>query len=224
MIGARADFGIRQNFFNMKNKEMNKMTESKLENFVKKEIFDSKQVKLMIEKEAISLARYILNNNVTEIVTVTVLEGGKYFALKLMEKIEILIYNLNKSYYLKTINDAVKISSYDGTNSGKIEFTKALSANIADKIVLIIEDIVDSGKTMNYLLKYMEKYNPKKVLVASLCIRNKDNANISKILDPNYYFGFITNSDDWFIGCGLDYNGQFRELESVYSLKDQYKY
>jgi len=224
MFTCRPEVIIKQNFLNYKPKEMKKMTDARLEDYVKRELFNSKQIEIMIEKEAIALAKYIINNNVSEFVTITVLEGAKYFALKLIEKIEILIYNLNKKFDFKTINDTVKISSYDGTNSGKIEFTKTLSANIANKTVLIIEDIIDSGKTMQYLLKYLEKYNPKKILIASLCVRNNNNSNVQKILDPNYHFGFITTSKDWFIGCGLDYNGQFRELDGIYALKDKYKY
>ena len=88
-----------------------------------------------------------------EIVLICILKGAVYFMVDLSKNI------LNSSVIL----DFMKVSSYgDGTEtSGKVDLKVDLSTNIENKNVIIIEDIIDSGYTLNYLYDYLKSKNPK---------------------------------------------------------------
>lgn len=109
----------------------------------------------------------------------------------------------------------VKISSYDGmssTNDVKVEL--GINVDIQGKDVIIVEDIIDTGATLNQFLMDVKAEKPSSVKLVSLVVKR----DAMKFDIPIDYFGFnIPN--DFVIGYGLDYNEYGRELSSLYRLK-----
>tara|TARA_B100000579_G_C22572778_1_gene729705 strand:- start:187 stop:705 length:519 start_codon:yes stop_codon:yes gene_type:complete len=103
----------------------------------------------------------------------------------------------------------IQISSYLGTESGDLKLHLGLDEKyILNKNVVIVEDIIDSGKSIKYLKKYISKMNPKSIKIASLLVKK---ANI-ELCD---WYGFKI-SDKFVIGFGLDLDGSFRYLKDIY--------
>ena len=110
--------------------------------------------------------------------------------------------------------DFVKISSYVGKKSiGLINMTKGLDLEIKDRSVIIIEDIIDSGKSINYLYDYISNLEPKDIAVISLLAKK----SISKLNFNIDFIGFEISSQ-FVVGYGLDYNQKLRNLKSIYKL------
>ena len=103
------------------------------------------------------------------------------------------------------------VSSYDGTSSsGEVKVTLDLSTAIEGQHVILIEDIVDTGLTMNYLRKSIESRNPASLTTVSL-LEKPEALKVPCKLD---YVGFkIIN--EFVVGYGLDYNGYFRNLPYI---------
>ena len=110
--------------------------------------------------------------------------------------------------------DFIKISSYLGKKSfGKINMTKGLDLEIRDRNVIIVEDIIDSGRSINYLYDYISNLNPKDIAVISLLAKK----SISKLNFKIDFIGFEISSE-FVVGYGLDYNQKLRNLKSIYKL------
>ena len=110
--------------------------------------------------------------------------------------------------------DFIKISSYKGKKSvGRINMTKGLDLDIKDRSVIIIEDIIDSGSSINYLYDYISNLKPKDIAVISLLAKK----GISKLNLKIDIIGFEISSE-FVVGYGLDYNQKLRNLKSIYKL------
>ena len=111
--------------------------------------------------------------------------------------------------------DFMKVNSYVGKEtSGKIQLEKDININIEDRRVIIVEDIIDSGLTMNYLHKHISAYNPRDITIVTLLSKNNNytlNFNIDII-------GFEITSE-FVVGYGLDLDQRFRQLDSLYTLE-----
>lgn len=109
----------------------------------------------------------------------------------------------------------IKVSSYSGTEStGKVRSILGLEEKIEGKYVLIVEDIVDTGISMNHLLHALSGYNPAKLSIATL-LHKPDAFQFNYALD---YVGFeIPNK--FVVGYGLDYDGLGRNLPDIYQLR-----
>ena len=124
------------------------------------------RIKVLIDEEELGkrveeLAVEISNNyNGEEIVLVCILKGAVYFAVDLSKKI-------NNS---EVILDFMKVSSYGSStqSSGKVELKVDLSSDIEGKNVIIVEDILDTGYTLNYLYDYLKSKNPKTLKICVL--------------------------------------------------------
>tara|TARA_B100000029_G_scaffold89513_1_gene79224 strand:+ start:74 stop:592 length:519 start_codon:yes stop_codon:yes gene_type:complete len=107
--------------------------------------------------------------------------------------------------------DFVKIRSYDGDSStGTIKFRKDISANIDDRDVIIVEDIIDSGFTINFLVNRLRESGPKSVAVATALYKKE----VAKLDFEVEYVGFEIPSE-FVVGYGLDYNEKYRNLKDV---------
>jgi hypoxanthine phosphoribosyltransferase len=108
------------------------------------------------------------------------------------------------------------VSSYGqrATSSGVVRILKDLDRDIAGRHVIVVEDIVDSGLTLSWLLKYLESRSAASVEVVAL-LRKPDAV---KVTIPVKYIGFdIPN--EFVVGYGLDYRERYRELPYVGVLK-----
>lgn len=166
-------------------------------------------VKILIEKEQvkkriIELAERISKDyNGEDITIICVLKGAAYFALDLSKKIK------NSDI----IMDFVKISSYGNNQretTGKINFKLDISENIEGKNVIIIEDIIDSGITLNYLYNYLNEKNPKTLKICVLLDKKERRVKPIKV----DYVGFEIENK-FVLGYGLDYDEKYRNLEYI---------
>ena len=109
----------------------------------------------------------------------------------------------------------VRLSSYKGTeSSGKIETVYGLEMEVKGRHIIVVEDIVDSGRTLHYFLDYLKQQNPETVELASLLLK-PEALQFPVQLD---YLGFEI-PEKFVIGYGLDYDGLGRNLEDIYQLK-----
>lgn len=108
--------------------------------------------------------------------------------------------------------DFMAISSYGSStrSSGVVRILKDLDEEVEGRRLLIVEDIVDSGLTLQYLLDYLERRNPKDIRVVALVKKDKPEA-ISVQVDR---VGF-TVPDEFVVGYGLDYAGEYRNLPFI---------
>lgn len=135
-----------------------------------------------------------------ELVLVGVLKGSVPFLVDLMRHIDL---GLSVEF--------VGVSSYEGKKStGNVRITHDLTFDIKDKHVIIVEDIIDTGLTIDYLLELFNVRNPKSLKVCTLL--SKPEAHIMKhTLD---YVGFEITKE-FVIGYGLDLDGKYRNLPYI---------
>ncbi len=132
-----------------------------------------------------------------EIVVVPVLKGSFVFAADLVRQIDVPL-----------AIDFLGLRSYEGTeSSGVVQITSDLTKSVEGKHVLVIEDIVDTGLTMQYLLQNLETRKPASVKLASL-LHKPARARVKIPID---YLGF-TIDDVFVIGYGLDFDQHYRNL------------
>ena len=111
--------------------------------------------------------------------------------------------------------DFVKIRSYEGDSStGTIKFRKDISADIDDRDIIIVEDIVDSGFTINFLVNRLKESGPKSVSVATILFK-KEVAKLDFEID---YVGFEI-PPEFVVGYGLDHDEKYRNLKDVMVLE-----
>jgi hypoxanthine phosphoribosyltransferase len=110
----------------------------------------------------------------------------------------------------------VGVSSYGaGTeSSGKITVTKKLDVDIKGKDVLIVEDIVDTGRTLQFIVSYLKSFNPKSIKACSL-IDKKERREVDIVVD----YACHEVSDGFLVGYGLDHDENYRNLPAIYHLK-----
>jgi hypoxanthine phosphoribosyltransferase len=108
----------------------------------------------------------------------------------------------------------VRFSSYDGMNStGTVKELLGLNQSLKGRTVVVVEDIIDSGLTMQELLVYLQKFEPAELKVASLLVKP---GNLQVKLNVNYTCFEIPN--DFIVGYGLDYDGYGRNLPAIYTV------
>jgi hypoxanthine phosphoribosyltransferase len=112
--------------------------------------------------------------------------------------------------------DFMSISSYgDGTRSGVVRILKDLDESITGKDVILVEDIIDTGLTLTYLLATLSARRPATLEVCGLL--DKSARRIVEV--PIRYKGFDI-PDEFVIGYGLDHEGRYRNLRSVVGVRD----
>ena len=108
--------------------------------------------------------------------------------------------------------DFIAVSSYgkETRSSGQVKLTRDLDANIEGKTVIVVEDILDTGLTLQYLLRVFEQRKPKRLRVAVLL--DKQERRIAAVRAD--YVGF-TIPNEFVVGYGLDYDERYRNLPHV---------
>lgn len=141
-----------------------------------------------------------------DLVLVTVLRGGLFFLADLCRTIDLPLQL-----------DFMAVSSYSArAHMGFVRITKDLDDDIAGASVLVVEDIIDTGLTLNYLLGVLRSRGPASVEVAVLLDRD-----VRRIVDlPIAYRGFRI-PDRFVVGYGLDLRGRMRELPYLATLPDE---
>ncbi len=138
-----------------------------------------------------------------DVVMLCILNGAFMFAADLMKKLT-----------LPCRVTFVKVTSYQGTNSvGAVKELIGLNEDLTGKTVVILEDIVDTGRTIEQILETVKAKNPAEIKIATMLF--KPTACIRPVkLD---YVG-LEIPDDFMVGYGLDYDGFGRNLPDMYTL------
>ncbi|XP_050978592.1 phosphoribosyltransferase domain-containing protein 1b [Labeo rohita] len=165
------------------------------------------------------LARNIMDDlGDHDIVVLCVLKGGYQFCADLVDCIKVLCRNSNKTLPMRV--DFIRLKSYlndQSTQDLHIEGAENLSV-LSGKNVLIVEAIVDTGKTMKTLLDHVEALKPKMIKVAGLLVK-RVSSGTGYLPD---YVGFeIPNR--FVVGYALDYNEYFRDLNHICVISDRGK-
>lgn len=132
---------------------------------------------------------------------VCVLKGGSFFLCELAKRITVPVSL-----------DFMSVSSYGGDtkSSGVIKIVKDLDEPLRDKNVIVVEDIVDSGRTLSYLLDMLKARGPKSMALYTL-LDKPDRRVIDVKVD---YTGFQI-PDEFVVGYGLDYDQRYRNLPYI---------
>ncbi len=153
-----------------------------------------------------TLAKKIENDyNDKDFIMVGLLKGSITFMVDLMRKVD-LDFSI----------DFISVSSYgSGTKStGRVNIQKDLSLPVENKDVIIIEDIIDSGHTLDFIQKYLTAKRAKSVKICTLF--NKPERRETEI---NVDYTGMVIPDEFIVGYGLDYNEKYRNLPYVGILK-----
>ena len=136
-----------------------------------------------------------------EVHLIGVLKGSVFFVCELAKRITVPV-----------TMDFMSVSSYgkDTKSSGVVKIVKDLDESIKDKDVIVIEDIVDSGNTLSYLLENLEARQPKSLKLCTLL--DKPERRV-KYVDVDYT-GFQI-PDEFVVGYGLDYDQKYRNLPFI---------
>ena len=160
-----------------------------------------------IQKRVVELASQISADyaDTGELVMVGVLKGAFIFLADLSRRLSIP----------RTI-EFIAVSSYGSTSvsSGAVRLVMDVRGNIEGKHVLIVEDIVDTGHTLKYLIGMMKSHRPASVKTAAL-VRKAESAQVDVTID---YLGFDIGNE-WVVGYGLDYAEQDRTLPYIGIIK-----
>ena len=127
----------------------------------------------------------------SELLVVCILQGSFLFSTDLVRKMS-----------PKFVLDFMEISSYrcEKKSSGKIQLIRDLQHEARNRDVLIVEDIVDTGATLNFIYDHLGKHEPRSIETAALLVKKKSQEKSP----PVRYSGFVI--DDLFaVGCGMDY-------------------
>ena len=113
--------------------------------------------------------------------------------------------------------DFMAVSSYSGTNStGAVKINKDLNQDIGDRHIILVEDILDSGVTLNYLKNYLMVSKPASISIATLLDKP---ARRRADVQPDY--SCFEVPDAFVVGYGLDYNEHYRNLPYIGILKPE---
>ena len=137
---------------------------------------------------------------------VGVLKGAVVFLADLMRAVDIPL-----------AADFIAVSSYGGNTrtSGVVKITADLSISIEERHVVIVEDIIDSGRTISYLKRNLETRHPASLRVMAL-LDKVERREVDVELD---YVGF-TIPNEFVVGYGLDYHGLYRNLPCIAALEE----
>ena len=132
---------------------------------------------------------------------ICVLKGGVFFMCELAKRIEVPVSM-----------DFMAISSYgaDTKSSGVIKIVKDLDESITGKDVLVVEDIVDSGRTLSYLLAMLKERKPNSLKLCTLLDKPE-----RRVIDVNVDYTGFQIPDEFVVGYGLDYAQKYRNLPYI---------
>ena len=133
---------------------------------------------------------------------ICILKGGVFFTCELAQRITVPV-----------TMDFMSVSSYgdDTKSSGVVRIVKDLDESLADKEVLIVEDIIDSGRTLAYLIEVLKQRGPKSIHLCTLL--DKPERRVKKQVKVDYTC--FTIPDEFVVGYGLDYAQKYRNLPYI---------
>lgn len=167
----------------------------------------SEQIRVMISEQEVDTriaelaAKISADFQGEEILAVAILRGGAYFCTELTKRITVPV-----------VLDFVEASSYgnETQSSGEVKITKDLKERVEGRNVIVIEDIIDTGRTLSLLMENLKGRNPKSLKLCTL-LDKPDRRVVEVSVDYN---GFqIPN--EFVVGCGMDYAQRYRNLPYI---------
>src|SRR6056297_57644 len=146
-------------------------------------------------------------------------QGKQLICIGVLRGAVIFLADLARYIKVPIIIDFMDISSYGASteSSGVVRIVKDLDENIEKKDVLIVEDIVDTGLTLDYIIRMLKSRNPASLKVCTL-LNKKERRQIDIPID---YCGFEI-PDKFVVGYGLDFDGLYRNIPYILVLKPMY--
>ncbi len=127
-----------------------------------------------------------------------------------------VLSGLLKRLQLNVSLELIKLKSYEGENStGAVRKLIGLTTSLKDKHVLIVEDIIDTGHTLEYVMELIKAHEPASIETATLLIK----PDVFKDKFPVRYQGLVI-PNKFVVGFGMDYDGQGRQLPDIYAATD----
>ena len=127
----------------------------------------------------------------------------------------IFLADLTRAVTIAHKVDLVGVSSYSGTSTtGIIKFTKEPDLDLKGKDILIVEDIVDTGRTLSALLNFFKTYQPRSMKVCAL-INKEERRDAPIVVD----YSCFDVEEGFIVGYGLDYDQNYRNLPAIFDLK-----
>lgn len=167
----------------------------------------SEHVRVMLTEEEVDAKIQEIGERITrdyagkQVHLVCVLKGGSFFMCELAKRIQ-----------LPVSLDFMSVSSYgsDTKSSGVVKIIKDLDEPLAGKEVIVIEDIVDSGRTLSYLMKILESRGPKSLALCTLLDKPE-----RRVIDVKVDYTGFEIPDEFVVGYGLDYDQRYRNLPYI---------
>lgn len=167
----------------------------------------SEHIEMLIDEEKVNNKIREIGKQISEdyagkkVHLVCVLKGGSFFMCELAKRISIPVSL-----------DFMSVSSYGGEtqSSGVVKIVKDLDEPLEGKDVIVIEDIVDSGRTLSYLLELLQKRNPKSLALCTLLDKPD-----RRVVDVEMNYTGFQIPDKFVVGYGLDYDQQYRNLPYI---------
>ena len=158
--------------------------------------------KSMLQRRIKELAKQIENDyKGKDLTVICLLKGSIYFTA-----------DLTKYLRKNVIVECMRLSSYEGTNStGVIKMKLDLDEPVTGKHILIVEDIIDTGRTLSYLVDYLKGEKPASLKICTLL--DKPDRRVVK-MTPDYSGFTIPNL--FVIGYGMDYDEKYRNLPAIH--------
>lgn len=177
---------------------------SMLENDIQEILFSEDQLKARVREIAQEIERDYAGK---EIMLISVLRGSFIFMADLCRALD-----------LPCTLDFMSVSSYGKgtTSSGQVQITKDLSEDISGRHIIVVEDILDSGNTLSYLLNILQHRHPASVRLCTLLDKPERRVKPVEV----HYCGF-TIPDAFVVGYGLDYAEKYRNLPYIGILKPE---
>ena len=184
-----------------------------LEDHIDKVLYSEEQIRDKVQKMVRSVDSTIRKEMSKEEiwnrppVAICILRGAAVFMSDLTRLMEVPI-----EY------DFMEISSYkDATEPGEVRVVKDLERSIHERIVLVVEDIVDTGETLRNVLRGLRTRDPRSIRTCALI----DKISRRKVdLDVDFT-GFTMDKDSFIVGYGMDYAGKYRNLPFIGTLKEE---
>ena len=152
-----------------------------------------------VDKRIAEIAAKISEDyNGEQVHMICVLKGGVFFTCELAKRLTIPVSM-----------DFMSVSSYgaDTKSSGVVKIVKDLDEGIEGKNVLVVEDIIDSGRTLSYLLEYLRNRNPKSLKLCTLLDKPE-----RRVVEVDVDYTCFDIPDEFVVGYGLDYAQKYRNL------------
>lgn len=172
---------------------------------IKRVLYTEEQLRDCVQRLGAQITKDYADKD--KILLVSVLRGSYIF-----------MADLSRAIQLPCFIDFMSVSSYGAgtTSSGQVEIKKDISSSIEGYHVIIVEDILDSGNTLYYLMDVLKARKAASIHICTLL--DKPERRIKPISAD--YYGFVV-PDEFVVGYGLDYNQQYRNLPYIGILKEE---